>query len=110
MARQLYPFAKIGRPVTRVRSTWTVLRARRCKGANVGLIERVRLDAGAVQTSYAVVRDKRPILPNGTLLRAMDAVPFAGGPFCKCRDPEAWHSSLADAETKFRSLVRRGGR
>jgi hypothetical protein len=77
---------------------------------NVGLIERGRTSAAEVQTGYAVVRSRKPILQNGTLLSAMEAVPFAGGPFCKCRDPEAWHSSLADAEAKFRSLVRRGGK
>lgn len=113
MGRQLYPYAQVGRPANRVTARWNVLDIRRCKLSYVGLIERSRTSIDLTDTSYAVVFSRNPILPNGTLLRTLYAIPYRSGPKCKrpCKaaNPKAWHSNLGDAEGKFRALVRRGG-
>lgn len=114
MGKQHYPYAQVGRPAERVAARWSVLEVRRCKLSNVALIERTRTTKTMSDTSYAVVFSRKPILANGVLLRATDAIPYGSGPNCrrpcKARSPEAWHSRRSEAEAKFRTLVRRGGR
>ena len=114
MGRQLYPSAQVGRPAVRVKATWTVLKTRQCKLSDVGLIRRTRVSGGLTDTSYAVVFSQRPILQNGTWLRSVSAIPYGSGPNCrrvhKLANPKTWHSSLAQAEGLFQSLVRRGGK
>ncbi len=113
MARRYYP-SQVGRSATSLRPKWSVLIWRRCKFGRVALIQRTRPLGSKVETSFAVVRSKQPILANGSLLRAMEAVPFkawpTSGQFCKARDPEAWHSSHPQAKAKFHCLLRRGGK
>jgi len=109
---QRYPYAKIGRPVERVKAEWTVLAKGRVGKYNYGLIQRIRTGTGISNpdVSYAVVRSDQPILSNGTKLRPMEAVPFRLKGFrnqrpCKASHLEAWHSSLSKALSKYRSFV-----
>ena len=113
MRKRRYPYAQVGRPVNRVTAEWVVLQVRRCKKCNVALIERTRTTKAISETSYAVVFSRKPILANGVTLRATNAIPYGsglGGHPCKARDARAWHSNRAEAEQKFQSFVRRGGR
>lgn len=109
MTRRNYP-SRVGRPAQSPKCKYSILLWRRCKFGRVALIQRAR----PLDTSFAVVRSKLPILPNGTLLRALDAVPFkawpTSGQFCKGGDAEAWHSRHPDALAKFHSLLQRGGK
>ena len=115
MARQLYPYAKVGGPVNQIPTRWAVLDTRKCKFGYVGLIERTRVLQMGPLIAYAVVQSPRPILSNGTSINAMKARPThflqnTSGRVIKGRDPEAWHSVLADAEAAYRRAVGRGGK
>lgn len=113
MGRRDHPYAKVGRPVERVTTKWSIIHSGRSGKFNYGLIQRTR--TGAVfakpQVSYAVVRSDKPILQNGTKLRPLEAVDFKSNGFrkhypCKAQHPEAWHSSLPKARTKFGMFVK----
>jgi hypothetical protein len=111
MGHRRYRSPRIGRPCKRVPTTWAMVRSHPCKFGWVALIVRTRFEPSGSRTAYAVARSRNPISANGVLLRTLEALPYlAGGRrFCKVRDPEAWHSSLSQAEAKLRSLRRRGG-
>ena len=91
-----------------------MLKVHRNAKFNIGLIERARTSLLGTDIAYAVVRSEKPILANGVLLRPLEAVPYRTRPTgrgraCKARDPEAWHSSLTEAEAKFRGHKLWGG-
>ena len=113
MGKQRYPHTQVGRPAERVTAKWELLEVRRCKSSNVALLQRTRTTETLRDTSYAVVFSPKAITANGVVLRATDAIPYGSEPncrrTCKARSPEAWHSDRAEAEGKFRTLVRRGG-
>ena len=114
MARQVYPYAQLGRPVQKITAKWTIVDRGRMTKFNVGLVERIRTGGAitGVETSYAVVRSKKPIVAHGVKLRALEAVPYKESGFrkhdpLKARLPEVWHSSRPDAEAKFDHLTGR---
>lgn len=105
-----YPNRKIGgRPVQRIRVSYAVVKRAPRKNEWIGLIQRNRIIGGQPVTAYAVVRSPKIILPIGSQLLALEAKPYRqkarGRRRTKARDPEAWFSSLDEADAAFNRWV-----